>query len=74
MQNRCCVNSCFFNNNSKAHVHWLLIKMILRNFISLRASTVYLETHCGFKFYFGQIDRSEDDPKTKDDLKTLRIM
>ena len=33
--------------------------MILCNFISLRAFTVYMETHCGLKFHFGQIDWSE---------------
>ena len=33
--------------------------MILRNFISLRAFTVYMETHCGLKFHFSQFDRSE---------------
>ena len=33
--------------------------MILRNFISLRTFTVYMETHCGLKFHFDQFDRSE---------------
>ena len=33
--------------------------MILRKFISLRAFTVYMETHCGLKFHFGQFDQSE---------------
>ena len=33
--------------------------MILCNFISQRAFTVYMEIHCGLKFHFGQIDRSE---------------
>ena len=33
--------------------------MILCNFISLRAFTVYMETHCGLKFHFDQFDRSE---------------
>ena len=33
--------------------------MILRNFISLRAFTVYMKTHCGLKFHFGQFDRGE---------------
>ena len=33
--------------------------MILLNFISLRAFTVYMETHCGLKCHFSQFDRSE---------------
>ena len=32
--------------------------MILRNCISLRAFTVYME-NCGLKFHFGEFDRSE---------------
>ena len=36
MQNRCCVNICFFNNSSNTHAHQLLTKMILCNFISLQ--------------------------------------
>ena len=43
MQNRCFVNGCFLNNSSNAHAHYLLTKMILRNFISQRAFTVYVE-------------------------------
>ena len=33
--------------------------MILRNFISLLAFNVCIETHCGLKFHFGQFGRSE---------------
>ena len=40
-KSRCCVNGCFLNNSSNAHAPYLLTKMILRNFILLRAFTVY---------------------------------
>ena len=49
MQNRCCAIVCFLNNSSKAHVHLLLILMILRNFISLWAFTVYMENSLWFE-------------------------
>ena len=49
MQNRCCVNGCFLNYSSDAHAHELLAKMILRNFISLRAVTVYMENSLRFE-------------------------
>ena len=49
MQNRCCGISCFFNNSSKAHAHYLSTLMILRNFISLRAFTVYMENSLRFE-------------------------
>ena len=41
MQNRCCVDGCFLNNTSNAHAHKLLTIKILRNFILLRAFTVF---------------------------------
>ena len=44
----------YLNNSSKAHAHWLATLMILRNFISLRAFTFYMENSLRF-----QIDRSE---------------
>ena len=43
-QNRSCVNGCLLDNSSNAHAHELLTKTILRNFISLRAFTVYLDS------------------------------
>ena len=59
MQNRCCAIGCFLNNSSKTHAHFLAILMILRNFISLRVFFVYMKTHCGLKFHFGQFEWSE---------------
>ena len=57
MQNKCCVNGCFLKNSSSTHEHWLLTKMILRNFISLRAFTVCMQFEISFrsiwpKFHF----------------------
>ena len=46
MQNKCCVNGCFLNNSSKAHAHQLII---LHNFISLQAFTVYMENSMRFE-------------------------
>ena len=54
MQNRCCVNGCFLNNISNAQVEWLLTKIILRNFISLQAFTVFM----GNSLLFGILLRS----------------
>ena len=59
MQNRCCVNVCFFNNNSNAHAHLLLTKMILRNFIHCGQLLFTRKAHCSLKFHFGQINQSE---------------
>ena len=56
MQNRCWAIGCFLNNSSKTHAHFLAILMILRNFISLRVFFVYMKTHCGLKFHFGQFE------------------
>ena len=33
--------------------------MIMRNFVSLRAFTVYMKTRCGLKFHFGQFCQGE---------------
>ena len=59
MQERCCAIGCFLNNSRKAHAHYLATLMILRNFISLRAFTVYMENSLRLKFHFGQFDGSE---------------
>ena len=37
----------------------MLTLMSLRISISLQAFTVYMETHCGLKFHFGQNGQSE---------------
>ena len=49
MPNRCCAIGCFLNNSSKAHAHYLATLMILRNFISLWAFTVYMENSLQFE-------------------------
>ena len=49
MQNRCCAIGCYLNNSSKAHAHYLASLMILRNFISLRAFTGYMENSLQFE-------------------------
>ena len=59
MQNRCCAIGCFLNNSRKAHAHQLATLMILRNFISLRAFTVYMENSLRFEISLRSIDRSE---------------
>ena len=61
MQNRCCADGCFLNNSSNAHVHYLLTKMILHNFISLQTFTVYMENSLRFEIslQMDQMDRSE---------------
>ena len=56
MQNRCYVNGCFLNNSSNAHAHYLLTKLILGNFISLRAFTVYMENSLRFEISLGQFE------------------
>ena len=43
MQDRCYAIGCFLNNNSETHAHYLATLLILCNFISLRAFTVYIE-------------------------------
>ena len=65
MQNRCCAVGCNLNNSSKAYTHWLATLKILRNFILRRAFTVYMKTHCGLKFHFGQFDRGEISTEVK---------
>ena len=59
MQNRCCAIDCFLNNSRKTHVHKLATLMILCNFISLRAFSVYMENSLFLKFYFGHFDWNE---------------
>ena len=50
MQNKCDVNGiCSLNNSSNVHAHYLLTKLILRNFISLRAFTVYMKNSLQFE-------------------------
>ena len=49
MRSRCYVNGCFLNSNSNTHAHYLLTKMILHDFISLRAFTVYMENSLQFE-------------------------
>ena len=49
MQIRCCTIGCFLNNSSKAHVDYLATLMILRNFISLQAFTLYMENSLWFE-------------------------
>ena len=49
MQNRCCAIGWFLINSSKAHAHLLATLMILRNFISLRAFTVYMQNSLRFE-------------------------
>ena len=43
------INGCFLNNSSNAHAHYLLTKMILHNFISLRSFSVYMENPLRFE-------------------------
>ena len=40
---------CFLNNSSKAHARQLATLMILRNFASQRAFTVYMENSVRFE-------------------------
>ena len=49
MQNRCCGIGCLFYNSSNADALLLLLLMILRNFISLRAFTVYMKNSLQFE-------------------------
>ena len=49
MQNKCCAVGCFIKNSRKTHAHYLVTLMILRNFISLRAFTVYMENSLRFE-------------------------
>ena len=49
MQNRCCAINCFLNNSRKARAHELALLMILRNIVSLRAFTVYMENSLRFE-------------------------
>ena len=49
MQIRCCAIGCFLNNSSKAHAHYFAILIILHNFISLRAFTVYMKNSLRLK-------------------------
>ena len=49
MQNRYCAIDGFLNNSSEAHAHYLAILMIVRNFISLPAFTVYMENSLRFE-------------------------
>ena len=49
MQNRCCAIGCFLNNSSNAHAHWLETLMVLRNFITMWAFTVYIKNSLWFE-------------------------
>ena len=50
MRNKCDVNGiCSLNNSSNVHAHYLLTKLTLRNFISLRAFTVYMKNSVQFE-------------------------
>ena len=51
MQKRCYVNGCFLNNSSNTHAHYLLTKIILHNFISLQAFTVYMDNSLQFEIW-----------------------
>ena len=48
MQNRCCGIGCIFYNSSNAYA-LLLLLLFLRNFISLRAFTVYMKNSLQFE-------------------------
>ena len=78
MHNRCCVNGCFFNNSSNAHVHQLLNKWSAQLYFTTGIYILFTwKTHCGLKFHCGQIDRIEIFTKlsfTLPELIRMQIM
>ena len=59
MQKGCWVNGCFLNNCNNVHAHWLLPLMILCNFISLWAFTVYMIMLLRFEISMWNLHQSE---------------
>ena len=59
MQNRCCVYGCFLNKSNIAHADELKLKWFCATLFHGGHLLFTWKTHCGLKFYFGQIDRSE---------------
>ena len=61
MQSKYCSTGCIFNNSSNTHADCLLTLINLRNFLSLRAFTVYMENslRLAISLIFTNLHRSE---------------
>ena len=59
MQNRCCVNGCFFNSNINAHHTNINLNNSAQLYFSGSIYCLHRKLKRGLKFHFGQIKQSE---------------